>query len=372
MTKFKKAKLSLDDRIENSKFSYTKNLKWFLIAPVVIIFVGLIMFCTLGFNLGIDFTGGTFMKVYIDSEGAYTEQAYDIDRDFNTIENKIRSVVSKYDAATLAAVQKTTMNGDKIAISNGDAVEIKFQVKSSLTSEEITDLNNHIRYDLLVEFGFVDADTDAGSFENYTELENAELVQNNETTSPSASAELLMNSFIALIVAVALILIYIAIRFEFTSGLAAILALFHDLLITTAVVIICRIQINAAFIAALITILGYSINNTIIIFDRMRDHLKVLKQSGEKIDNNQVANASVKETMMRSILTMVTTFVMIFMITVIGVADIRAFAFPIMVGILAGFYSSVFLTPGLWAIAYKPRKRSTKVAKPTQKKAVKE
>ncbi len=360
MAKFKKSRLSIDDRIENSKFSYTKNLKWFLIAPIVIIFVGLIMFCTLGFNLGIDFTGGTFMKIYIDSEGTYTEQKYDINRDFNTIENKIRTVVSNHREANLSAVQKTTMNGDKLPISSGNAVEIKFQVDSSLSADEITDLNNHIRYELLVEFGFVNADTEEGSFENYTELDVAELVQNNETTSPSASAELLMNSFIALIVAVVLILIYIAIRFEFTSGLAAILALFHDLLITAAVVIICRIQINAAFIAALITILGYSINNTIIIFDRMRDHLKVLKQSGEKIDNNQIANAAVKETMMRSILTMITTFVMIFMITVIGVADIREFAFPIMIGILAGFYSSVFLTPGLWAIAYKPRKKKSK------------
>ena len=209
-------------------------------------------------------------------------------------------------------------------------------------------------------FGYIteaDGDVDVG---NIGEFDKAVLVQNGGVTTASASAELMMKSFIALLVAVALILIYIAIRFEFTSGLAAILALFHDILVTASVVLICRIQVNVAFIAALITILGYSINNTIIIFDRMRDKTKIAKNSNEKIDNKIIANNAVKETMLRSILTGITTFIMIFMITVIGVADIREFAFPIMVGILAGFYSSVFMTPGLWAIAYRPRKRKKK------------
>ena len=160
-------------------------------------------------------------------------------------------------------------------------------------------------------------------------------------------------------------------RFEITAGLAAILALFHDVLITASVMLICRIQINTAFIAALITILGYSINNTIIIFDRIRENLKMSKNLG-KVDNNQIANKAVSGTMMRTILTTVTTFIMIFFITVIGVADIQQFAFPIMVGIIAGFYSSVFLTPGLWAIAYKPsKKKLARMAEKEKRKAEK-
>lgn len=151
-------------------------------------------------------------------------------------------------------------------------------------------------------------------------------------------------------------MIYVAFRFEFTSGLAAILALFHDLLVTTSIMLICRIEINVSFIAALVTILGYSVNNTIIIFDRMRSDLKTAKQSNAKISNQEVANGAVRASFMRTILTTLTTFIMIFMVTVIGVPDIREFAFPIMIGILAGFYSATCLTPGLWAIAYRPKK----------------
>ena len=182
------------------------------------------------------------------------------------------------------------------------------------------------------------------------------LIANGGVTTASASNELMMRSFLALLVAIVLILIYVAIRFELTSGLAAILALFHDIIITSSIMLICRVQINSAFIAALITILGYSINNTIIIFDRIRENVKMSKNLG-KINNFEVADRSVRQTLTRSILTTLTTFIMIFFVTVIGVSDIQEFAFPIMIGILSGFYSSIFLTPGLWAIAYRPSKK---------------
>ena len=119
--------------------------------------------------------------------------------------------------------------------------------------------------------------------------------------------------------------------------------------------LIFRITINSSFIAALVTILGYSINNTIIIFDRIRENIK----GGvyEKETNSKIANISVKETMSRSVYTTLTTFITIALVAIIGVSDIRDFALPIAFGILSGFYSSVFLTPGLWAIAYRGRKK---------------
>lgn len=351
MSKFKKLKnFSLDETVEKTKFDFCKNLKWFLIAPLVIILVGVILLCTVGFNLGIDFTGGSNMTIYIDESGTYGEK-FDADKDSKQIRKTIQSVLDKHDLK-ITTIQSTTIDAEDLGISKGSAVIVKYQNDNSLKTEEIEAINDQIRLEMLKAFGYIDADV-----ESVAEVDTAVLVQNGGVTTASASAELMMKSFIALLVAIALILIYIAIRFEFTSGLAAILALFHDILVTASVVLICRIQINVAFIAALITILGYSINNTIIIFDRMRDKLKVARNANEKIDNKVVANNSVKETMLRSILTGITTFIMIFMITIIGVADIREFAFPIMVGILAGFYSSVFITPGLWAIAYRPRKR---------------
>jgi len=354
MTKYKKTKFSLDDKILNSKFNYTKNLKWFLIAPIAIVLVGIVLLCTLGFNLGIDFTGGSNMTIYVGGEYGET---YDLDKDMDKIEDKINKVLAEYGLKT-NTIQETTISVSALGLEDADAVVVKYQNDNSKEIAEIEEINKEIRLALLKEFGFVgDIDLDDLELED-----KAGLVANGGVTSASASSELMMKSFIALLVAVVLILVYVAIRFEFTSGLAAILALFHDLLITASVVLICRIQINVAFIAALITILGYSINNTIIIFDRMRDDLKAAKKENRAVDNNEIANRAVRETMTRSILTGLTTFISIFMITIIGVADIREFAFPIMIGILAGLYSSVFVTPGLWAIAYRPRKRK-KVSK---------
>lgn len=361
MTKYKKTRLSLDDRILKSKFDYVKNLKWLIIAPILICIVGVVLLCTVGFNLGIDFTGGSITTVYVDSDGSYTinDDKFDIDKDMAKIERMIGDVLAEH-GLEATTIQKT--EAGELGIANGDAVLVKYQNNNDLSSEEITAVNDEIRLELLKAFSYVSSET---TLEDLQANENASLVANGDITTASASAELMMKSFIALLVAVVLILIYVAIRFEFTSGLAAILALFHDILVTASVVLICGIQINVAFIAALITILGYSINNTIIIFDKMREELKICKQSNEKIDNNKIANLSVKSTMTRSILTALTTFISIFMITVIGVADIREFAFPIMIGILAGFYSSVFITPGLWAIAYRPKKRKMIAKKET-------
>lgn len=355
MTKFKKTKTSIDDRIQNSKFDFCKNLKWMLIAPIAIIIVGIVLLCTLGFNLGIDFTGGTNMKIFVNSDTTISEQVYNVDTDLNTIENLANQVLAGH-GLKVGTIQKTKM--DVEGLGEVDAVIIKFQNPSD--DSDMENVNKEIRFELLQKFGFVKGEDI--TVDNFESEDFAKYVENEGFTSASASGELMMKSFIALLVAVVLILIYVIIRFEFTSGLASILAIMHDVLITASIVLICRIQINVSFIAALITILGYSINNNIIIFDRMREELKLANQQNLKIDNNQIANISVKDSLMRSILTGLTTFVMIFMITVIGVADIREFAFPIMIGILAGFYSSVFITPGLWAIAYKPKKRK-KVAK---------
>ena len=344
--KYRNSRVPFEDKFTNSKFDFCKNLKWFLIAPAIIILVGVIILCSLGFNLGIDFTGGSTMTIYIDKDGSYTTLAegdrYNIN-DLSKIENAVQAVLNGH-GLKITTVQTTTMDVEDYSLEKGDAVIVKYQNDNSKETEEIESENELIKDELLVKFGY-DKDT------------FSKLVANGGVTTASASAELMMKSFIALLVAITLILIYVAFRFEITSGLAAILALFHDVLVTGSIVLMFRVQINVSFIAALITILGYSINNTIIIFDRMRGDLKAAKVAGERIDNNRIANNAVKGTMMRSILTGITTFIMIMMVTIIGVADIREFAFPIMVGILAGFYSSVFLTPGLWAIAYRPRRK---------------
>ena len=372
MTK-KKTRFSIDNLIENSKFSFTRNLKYFIIAPIVIIVVGIILLCTLGFNLGFDFTGGTNMTIYLNDatsgSSEFSDQSYNLENNYDEVVDKINNVLANYDV-NLSSIQTTEINidadrGYSFTIVNGDAIIIKFQ-NGDMTEEEVESQNNEIQLALLKEFGYFDG---SATTDDLTSNEFAAFVANGGVTTASATSQLLMNSFIALLVAVVLILIYVAIRFEITSGLAAILALFHDILITTSFMLIFRIPINTPFIAALITILGYSINNTIIIFDRIRENVKLSKNLG-KIDNYAVADNAVRSTMMRTILTTVTTFIMIFFITVIGVSDIQQFAFPIMIGILSGFYSSNFLTTGLWAIAYRPSKR--KLAKIAEKEKQKE
>lgn len=361
---------SIDDKIANSKFSFTKNLKYFLIAPIIITIIGIVLLCTLGFNLGFDFTGGTNMTVYTNGErlenGAFSEQSYDVDNDedYNAVLGKIDSVLSEF-GLEASSYQKTTIdiNADRglgFVISDGGAVIVKFQNGEG----DVEEVNNKIRLALMEEFGYISLpeNTDIMSLDDsivqsYIDGTNySALIANGGVTTASASNELMMRSFLALLVAIVLILIYVAIRFELTSGLAAILALFHDIIVTSSIMLICRVQINSAFIAALITILGYSINNTIIIFDRIRENVKMSKNLG-KINTFDVADRSVRQTLTRSILTTLTTFIMIFFVTVIGVSDIQEFAFPIMIGILSGFYSSIFLTPGLWAIAYRPSKK---------------
>ncbi len=164
----------------------------------------------------------------------------------------------------------------------------------------------------------------------------------------TVSTELLFNAILAVSLALIFMLCYIGLRFQLSSGLACIIALFHDILIMFSFMAICRIEINSTFIAALITILGYSINNSIIVFDRVRENSKSIY--AKSMTPEQISNKSVRETLMRSINTTITTLIMILMIAIIGVADIRIFAFPIIIGLLSGTFSSVCIAPSLWSM----------------------
>lgn len=342
-------KFSVDKLITNSKFDFCKNMKWFLIAPIVIIMVGLILFFTVGFNLGLDFTGGTVIKVYANEQGVIEgANKYDLSKnaDFNYMRDTINEVLKEY-GLSVNSSRTSSIEFNNIS---GQAIEVRYQNVAGATGTEIAELNKEIRVKLQDAFGYKDVSV---------EQQYAAAVSAPEVVTATASSELLMNAFIAMLVAVVLILIYVAFRFEITSGLAAILALFHDLLIMASLVLIFRVTINSSFVAALVTILGYSINNTIIIFDRIRENVK--SGNYNKASNAEIANGAVKQTMTRSVFTTLTTFLTIAMVAIIGVPDIREFAVPILIGILAGFYSSVFITPGLWAIAYrKPKNKKNK------------
>ena len=186
-----------------------------------------------------------------------------------------------------------------------------------------------------------------------------------EIVSARMSTELLTNAMLAISLAIVLMLVYIAFRFEVSSGLSAIAALVHDVIIMFSFMAICHIPVTSTFIAALITILGYSINNTIIVFDRIRENTKSVFHKNSTA--TFIANESIKSTLMRSINTSITTLLTITMVAIIGVQSIRWFALPIIVGLLAGTYSSIFISPTIWAM-WKDRKK--KALKSKNKKSV--
>ena len=183
---------------------------------------------------------------------------------------------------------------------------------------------------------------------------NAAIYGDVNYVGPVAGATLLRNAFLCM-------LIYIAIRFDFNSGAAAVLGLVHDVLIMLSFMVILRsfVQMNSSFIAAMLTIVGYSINNTIIIFDRIRENARKMPSSTPRVD---VVNRSIKECLGRTINTTLTTLVTIVCLYIFGVSSIREFALPIIVGIISGVYSANMINGYVWAFL-EEKKRAKKAAK---------
>ena len=190
---------------------------------------------------------------------------------------------------------------------------------------------------------------------------NAAIYGDVNYVGPVAGATLLRNAFLSVLIAALCMLIYIAIRFDFNSGAAAVLGLVHDVLIMLSFMVILRsfVQMNSSFIAAMLTIVGYSINNTIIIFDRIRENARKMPPSTPRVD---VVNRSIKECLGRTINTTLTTLVTIVCLYIFGVSSIREFALPIIVGIISGVYSANMINGYVWAFL-EEKKRAKKAAK---------
>jgi len=167
-------------------------------------------------------------------------------------------------------------------------------------------------------------------------------------TSPTRAREFLITAILAILLMLTLLLIYIAFRFEIASGLATIISIFHDLLMILAFMTIFNIEIGQTFIAAIITILAYTINNNIVIFDRIRENIKSKRHEGKS--NTFLANTAVRETILRTINTTVTTALVLGTLAILGVPAIQVFTLPLLFGILVGAYSTVFISPTAWVM----------------------
>lgn len=261
-----------------------------------------------GFNLDTDFAGGMAVT-------------YGIESDFEVKD------VEKYVSDALGVNKKAS----SVQKSEGNEVIIKFGYDNNLKTDEE-------RATFAAEK--IDAIT-AKLGESYSGVE----LKSRDIVSPSTGKELARSAVWMSIFAALAILIYVTFRFEFVSGVCAVFALVHDVLILCGVYSIARVAIDTNFIAAVLTVLGYSINATIVVFDRIRENTRHAK----KQTYSEIANTSINQTIGRSINTTVTTLLTIGMVYLMGVSSIKAFALPIIIGIFIGTYSSIFIAGSVWA-----------------------
>lgn len=315
-----------------NNYSVCKNGKYAAILPVVIVLVAVILIVALGtrpgssysdaVGVGIDFEGGTILTVTL---GQDAKDNYNTNRD-----------------AIIKAIQDVEYKGAKVVVSYSQLQEandasktaIVFRYKNVLDNDaDIAAMNDAIR--------------DAVDKNAFPDINLADKITY-QSIGATAASDLLSKAGIALAVSLALILIYIMIRFTLMSAFAAIIALVHDIVIMFALTVICRVQINSSYVAAMITIVAYSINNTIIIFDRCREMIKPLK--GQKnIDYKGIGDQAVRASLTRTIYSTLTTMVTVVFLAILGSESIREFCVPIILGLLAGLYSALTIATPLWA-----------------------
>ncbi len=277
--------------------------KWICLGiSLVIILAGIVSYFIQGFNLDIDFTGGT--TITINMEG----KAFNIADIEKTISDTVGFKASN--------VQKSEGN-IIINISTPDGKALPGEQRESLFAA--------------IKETYKLSDTNSPSF---------------DSIDPTIGKELQRSAILCCLISLVLMLAYITIRFELGSGIATVLSLAHNVLILLSIYSLFQLNINTTFIAAILTIVGYSINDTIVTFDRIRE----IGRKVRKTPFTEIANRGVNETLRRSINTSITTLLTIIVLYVIGVTSIKEFALPIIIGIVIGTYSSIFIASPLWAI----------------------
>ena len=271
----------------SSKFKSANILSLFIfiISVLFILFKGL--------NYGIDFKGGTLIELRADSK--------------NIDISKIRSSLNSMNLGDVN-VKEFGKEGDFL---------IKVEQKKGNNNEFIPEIKKNLIDNLNAEI-------------NFRRVENV---------GPKVSSELLHSGVIAISLSLAAMLFYIWIRFEWQFSIGSIVALFHDVVITIGIFSILSLEINLSIIAAVLTIVGYSMNDTVVIYDRIRENLNKYT----KLNINEIANLSINETLSRTIITSLTTLLALLSIYILGGEILRGFSFAMILGVLIGTYSSIFV-----------------------------
>ena len=273
---------------------------WYFLSLCVII-PGIVSMFVKGFNFGIDFTGGTLIELRFDEKVSI---------------GAVREVMKGYD-----------LDNSMIQLS-GDA--------SNATEAR----------DVMIRTVDLEENDRKAVMASLKEKLGAYSVLREEKVGATMGAELLMNAALATLLSWLLIVAYVSFRFEFRFGIAAVLALIHDVLVVLGVFSILQKQVDSSFVAALLTIVGYSINDTIVIFDRIRENLRLhFRRGGDIVE---LANCSIYQTLTRSLYTVCTVLFTTFALYWFGGDTTKDFSFALLVGFFSGCYSSIFVASPLW------------------------
>ena len=282
-------------------YSFMSLRKSMLIMSFTIITIFILLLVFKGLNLGIDFKGGTLIEI----------------KTKNSNISELRKILSP--AFNDVSLQE---------FGNSDTIIIRLQNKSA--TENITTINKvkELISDKVAEF------------------------RRSEFVGPSISSELFYKGLQAISFALIAILIYIWIRFEWQFGFGAVVALTHDVIFTLGILSLLNVDFNSSNIAAVLTIAGYSINDTVVIFDRVRENLRKFK----KMELVELFNLSINNTLSRTILTSLTTLMALFCLYLLGGQVIKPFAFTMIIGVIIGTYSSIFIAvPTLLLFNFRPQ-----------------
>ena len=277
----------------NTNIQFLKFKKATLIMSITICFFSIFSLFLNGLNFGIDFKGGTLIEVS-------SENSINI--------SNVRSVLS---SLNLGDVQIQNFGSEKNILVR---IEVSSSENNSSVLSKITDQ--------LILFG---------------------KIQRTEVVGPKISSELIQKGILAIISAVGLMLFYIWIRFEWQFSLGAVLALIHDVIITIGIFSFFQIEFNLSIIAALLTIIGYSMNDTVVVYDRIRENLRKYK----KQDLYDLINISINQTLSRTVLTSFTTLLALFSLYIFGGQVIKGFTLAMIIGVFIGTYSSTFIASQL-------------------------
>ena len=273
-----------------TNFNFSSKFKYANILSLILFVLSVILIFFKGLNYGIDFKGGTLIE--LRSNNIEASLIRDTLKNMNLGDVNVKKFGKEGDF--LIKVEQKEDNNKLIP-------EIKKNLSESLNSEV-----------------------------NFRRVENV---------GPKVSAELLQSGIIAISLSLAAMLFYIWVRFEWQFSIGSIVALFHDVIITLGIFSLLSLEINLSIIAAVLTIVGYSMNDTVVIYDRIRENLGKY----HKLDISNIANLSINETLSRTIITSVTTLLALFSIFILGGEILRGFSFAMILGVLIGTYSSIFV-----------------------------